>query len=154
MVRRALSHTLLLFALMTQSGAQAQPAPAATSGGQVIVDIVGLHSDQGRVFVALYRSADGFPSKPKLAFARKVVVSKDRRVRLVFDAVPAGEFAVSMIHDENGNNTLDTNFFGIPKEGWGTSRDAKAGFGPPSYADAVLRLAQGERKHIVVHVQY
>jgi len=61
---------------------------------------------------------------------------------------------VSMIHDENANNTMDTNFFGMPKEGWGTSRDARASFGPPSYADAVLRLAPDERKRIVVHVQY
>ena len=134
--------------------AQPSAAPAATSSGQVSVDIVGLHSDRGRVFAALYRAASGFPNKPDRAFARKIASIKGRRVRLVFENVPAGQFAVSVIHDENGNKKFDTNFVGIPKEGWGTSRDAKAGFGPPSYEDAVLELARGERKHIVIHVQY
>lgn len=143
----------LALGLFSQASAFAQPA--AGGGGQVTVDIVGLHSTRGQIFVALYRGEDGFPSKPAKAFARKkVVLSKERRVRIVFDGIPAGPFAVSMIHDENANNTLDTNFFGIPKEGWGTSRDARASFGPPSYDDAVLSLARDEHKAIVVHVQY
>jgi len=142
--------TALVLAVCALSAAQ----PAAAKSGQVTVDIVGFKSDRGRAFVALYRGPDGFPNKPNKAFARKIVSIRERRVRVVFDAVPAGELAVSMIHDENGNDEFDTNFVGIPKEGWGTSRDAKAGFGPPSYADAVLKLAAGERKRIVVHVQY
>lgn len=132
----------------------AQDAPAAASGGQVVVDIVGLHSDRGRVLAALYRGEAGFPSQIQKAFARKVAVSKGGKVRLVFENVPAGNFAVSMIHDENANNALDTNFVGMPKEGWGTSRDAKAAFGPPSYEDARLTLAPGEHVRILVHVKY
>jgi uncharacterized protein (DUF2141 family) len=154
---RAVSRAWLPAAVFAWQGlllAQAQVAPAAVSGGQVSVDIVGLHSDRGRVLAALYRGEAGFPSKIKQAFARKVAVSKARQLRIVFENVPAGEFAVSMFHDENANNTLDTNFMGIPKEGWGTSRDAKASFGPPSYADARLTLARGEHKRILVHVQY
>lgn len=126
--------------------------PKAT--GQVIVEIVGLHSDKGRVPVALYCGEAGFPGDIKKACASQVAHSKGRRVRLVFEGIQAGEFAVSMFHDENANSTLDRNFLGIPKEGWGTSRDAKANFGPPSYADARLTLGAGERKLVIVHVQY
>jgi len=75
-------------------------------------------------------------------------------VRVVFENLPAGEVAVSLFHDENSNSTLDRNFLGIPKEGWGASRDAKAHFGPPSYDDARLRLAAGEHKQIAIHLQY
>lgn len=152
--RAALS--CLAIALLAWQGlvlAQSAP-PAANGGGQVIVDIVGLRSDHGRVFAALFRSEDGFPSTPQKAFAKKVAAIKDRKLRIVFENIPAGEFAVSMIHDENGNNKLDTNFVGIPSEGWGTSRDAKGTLGPPSYKDARLNLAAGEQKRIVVHVRY
>lgn len=130
----------------------AQPAAAKT--GTVIVDIVGLHSAQGRVYVAMYCGEAGFPDDKKKACASKITDAQKGRVRVVFEAVRAGEFAVSMIHDENSNRTLDRNFLGIPKEGWGTSRDAKASFGPPSYSDARLELAAGEKKQVVVHVQY
>ena len=75
-------------------------------------------------------------------------------IRPCAEAVAAGEFAVSMFHDENANYTLDRNFLGVPKEGWGTSRDAKANFGPPSYSDARVMLKPGERKQVVVHVRY
>jgi uncharacterized protein (DUF2141 family) len=145
--------TALLLGLLLGSGSVlAQPAAAKT--GQVTVDVVGLHSAEGRVFVALWCGAAGFPGEPKKACASKVANAQKGRLRVVFEAVRAGEFAVSMIHDENSNNTLDRNFLGIPKEGWGTSRDAKASFGPPSYSDARLSLGAGEKKQVVVHVQY
>ncbi|HET8935974.1 MAG TPA: DUF2141 domain-containing protein [Polyangiales bacterium] len=137
-------------ALVCASLVRAQPKAA----GQVIVDIVGLHSDKGRVLVALYCGEAGFPGEIKKACASQVAYSKDRRVHLVFDKIPAGEFAVSMFHDENANSNLDRNFLGMPKEGWGTSRDAKASFGPPKYSDARVSLRAGERKQVVVHVQY
>ena len=49
---------------------------------------------------------------------------------------------------------MDKGALGIPKEGWGASRDAKASFGPPSWDDAQLTLGPGEHKHIVVHLRY
>lgn len=149
----AVACSLLLLALSWSSSLGAQTAPAAKTG-QVIVEIVGVHSSQGQVYVAMYCGKAGFPGDMKKACASKFADAKKGRMRLVFDAVPAGEFALSMIHDENSNRTLDRNFLGIPKEGWGASRDAKANFGPPSYSDAVLKLAAGERKQVVVHVRY
>jgi uncharacterized protein (DUF2141 family) len=143
---------LLLGLLLGSGGVLAQPAAAKT--GQVTVDIVGLHSAEGRVFVAFWCGEAGFPGEQTKACASKVVNAQKGRLRVVFEAVRAGEFAVSMIHDENSNNKLDQNFLGIPKEGWGTSRDAKASFGPPSYSDARLSLSAGEKKQVVVHVQY
>jgi uncharacterized protein (DUF2141 family) len=137
--------------LVRAPGLHAQ-LPAAT--GHVVVEIVGLHSDKGRVLAAVYCSKAGFPGDIQKACARKVSGAKGRKVRFAFDGLPAGEFAVSMFHDENANATLDSNLLGIPKEGWGTSRDAQAHFGPPSFEDARLRLAPGELKRIVIHVQY
>lgn len=149
---RALAIALLIAGGAWHAGAWAQPKAAKT--GQVIVEIAGLHSGKGLVFVAIYCGEAGFPSDFKKTCASKVVKAQKGGLRVTFDAVPAGEFAVSMIHDENSNRTLDRNFLGIPKEGWGASRDAKARFGPPSYDDARLSLAADEKKLVVVHVQY
>ena len=150
---KAAASALLLVLLLAAGGAVlAQPKAAKT--GQVTVDIVGLHSADGRVLVAMYCGEAGFPGDIKKACANKVANAQKGRLRVVFDAIPAGEFAVSMFHDENANRNLDRNFLGIPKEGWGTSRDAKASFGPPAYSDARLSLAAGEKKQVVVHVHY
>jgi uncharacterized protein (DUF2141 family) len=42
---------------------------------------------------------------------------------------------VAVIHDENSNNRLDT-FAGIPREGFGFSRNPAIRFGPPRFAAA------------------
>jgi uncharacterized protein (DUF2141 family) len=33
--------------------------------------------------------------------------------------IKPGKYAIAVIHDENCNGKLDTNMFGIPKEGYG-----------------------------------
>ena len=38
------------------------------------------------------------------------------------------------------NEKLDTNFFGIPKEQFGFSNNAKGRFGPPSFESASFEL--------------
>ena len=37
--------------------------------------------------------------------------------------LPAGTYAVQVMHDANGNDKLDTNFMGIPVEGYGFSNN-------------------------------
>jgi uncharacterized protein (DUF2141 family) len=40
----------------------------------------------------------------------------------------------------NSNNKLDTYFFGLPKEKYGFSRNAKGFIGPPSFKKAKFTL--------------
>jgi uncharacterized protein (DUF2141 family) len=47
------------------------------------------------------------------------VPAKATSVRCVFADLAAGTYAVAVLHYENGNGTMDTNFLGIPKEGVG-----------------------------------
>ena len=56
-----------------------------------------------------------------------------------FENLPAGQYALAIVHDENGNNKLDT-FAGIPKEGYGFSRNP--GFKPraPKFAEAEVQV--------------
>jgi uncharacterized protein (DUF2141 family) len=141
--------------IYAQAPMKAAPTAVTTAKvGKVTVDVLGLHSHRGRVLAALFCSKTGFPNQVKLACARKVAKLENKRLQLVFEAVPAGEFALSLFHDENSNAALDTNLFGIPSEGWATSRDAEAHMGPPDYADARMALAAGEQKRIAVHLQY
>lgn len=56
--------------------------------------------------------------------------------RCEFAAVAVGRYAISAIHDVDGNGRLDTGWFGIPTEPWAVSRDAPARFGPARFDDA------------------
>jgi uncharacterized protein (DUF2141 family) len=60
-------------------------------------------------------------------------------------AINPGSYALSAIHDENRNGRLDT-FLGIPREGFGFSRNPVIRFGPPRFTqvrfDAVSGLSR------------
>ena len=43
----------------------------------------------------------------------------DSEMNLVFDSIPDGEYAISLLHDENENGDMDLNFIGYPLEGFG-----------------------------------
>ena len=65
---------------------------------------------------------------------------EEGRAEVDFEAVPAGTWAVSVIHDEDGDGDLRTNFIGMPREGVGSSNDPKPRMGPPRWSDAKFDL--------------
>ena len=65
-----------------------------------------------------------------------VIKVRYTEARCDFEAIPLGTYALAVIHDENSNGKLGTNWLGIPTEGYGFSNDAKAMLGKPSFADA------------------
>ena len=62
--------------------------------------------------------------------------------------LPAGEYAVRIMHDRNGNNELDSNFVGMPTEPWGFSNNAAGNFGPPTWADAKFTLEDSVTQNV------
>jgi uncharacterized protein (DUF2141 family) len=44
-----------------------------------------------------------------------------------------GKYAVRYFHDENSNDELDTNVFGLLKENYGISNNAYGMFGPKNF---------------------
>ena len=59
------------------------------------------------------------------------------------DGLASGAYAVSLFHDENGNGRLDT-ILGIPREGFGFSRNPPIRFGPPRFDAARFAVTSGE----------
>lgn len=130
------------------------PASASAQGkGRIAVTITGFKSDSGWMRISLFSSKKGFPGKHELAVRSGSRPIKDRRSSFVFEGVPHATYAIAVLHDENSNGKMDTNFIGIPKEGGGTSRDARARFGPPSYDDAKFVLQESALR-LQIRMQY
>ncbi len=106
----------------------------------LIVKISGLKSNKGHILAGVYNSEIGFL---KNEYKGDVVEIKEKRATIIFKNID-GEYAVSFIHDENKNNKMDTNFFGIPKEDYGCSNNAKNFLGPPKYEDAKFMLSENK----------
>lgn len=93
-----------------------------------------VRSGKGLLRVCLTADPDNFPScvDDKDAVTRNVPAATHG---LRFTGLPYGNYAVAVIHDENGNAKLDT-FAGIPREGFGFSRNPPIRFGAPSFSAA------------------
>jgi uncharacterized protein (DUF2141 family) len=101
------------------------------------VTILDIRNNIGTVDCALFDTPKGFPADV-LRSAMRVVVMKIRKnqARCDFEDVPRGTYALVVLHEENMNGKLDTNWLGIPKEGYGFSNRARAPFGAPSFSVA------------------
>jgi uncharacterized protein (DUF2141 family) len=119
------------------------PAPAPTPQPQrITVEISALRSAKGVVRCALFTSANGFPADPSRALARAIAPSiANGHAQCMFDNIKPGTYAVGFLHDENNNGKMDTNFLGIPTEGYGASNNARGTMGPPKFDDAKFNHA-------------
>ncbi|WP_236021651.1 DUF2141 domain-containing protein [Geomesophilobacter sediminis] len=101
------------------------------------VRVLDIRNSKGTVACALFEAPAGFPAE-FLKTARNIMVIKIResQARCDFLDIPPGKYAVAVIHDENRNGKLDTNLFGVPKEGYGFSNDAKGVIGAPTFSAA------------------
>lgn len=111
----------------------------------ITVNISGLDSNKGKVLIALYNEKDNFLKK---RFRGGITKITDKKVTYVIKGIPKGEYAISFFHDENDNNKMDSNFFGIPKETYGCSNNAKGFMGPPKYEDAKFQLTENKKINI------
>jgi uncharacterized protein (DUF2141 family) len=118
------------------------------------VKILNIRNRNGTVGCALFDSSEGFP-RDYLLSAQNVMVIKVRytEARCDFEAIPPGTYALAVIHDENSNGKLDTNWLGIPTEGYGFSNDAKAALGTPSF-DAASFSYDGQTLDMTVSLHY
>lgn len=115
--------------------------PAQAASLEVIV--AGVRNDKGIVLVAVC---------PEAQFLRDTCAHQARvparrgEVAVRVDGVPPGTYAVQAFHSEDGSGRLRRSFFGVPRDGIGFSRDARFHYGPPSFADAAVRVgAEGGR---------
>ncbi|GAA4047776.1 DUF2141 domain-containing protein [Parerythrobacter jejuensis] len=123
------------------AAALASTGSAAAQSHNVRVTVTDLRSGDGKVLACLTRKAKAFPNCDKDPDAISATVDAATTVTFTFRGVTPGEYAISLLHDENANGKADRTLM-IPREGFGFSRDAKIRMGPPKFADAVFTVDQ------------
>jgi len=131
----------------------------AEAGG-LNLTIAGVRSDDGALMIGLYDSAEGFNRTLANAARAGLLSDKARLVGVTMRArvgtqgigflyLPPGRYAVIVFHDENDNGILDTNFLGIPKEGYGFSNNASGLFSAPAFGAAAVTVGTAEVDTII-----
>jgi uncharacterized protein (DUF2141 family) len=127
---------------------------AQSSCPGIHVKILNIRNSTGAVACALFESPEGFPTE-FLHSATNVMIIKvrDTQARCDFEDIPPGTYALAVIHDENMDGKLGTNWLGVPTEGYGFSNDAKALMGAPSY-DAASFPYDGRNLDLTISLNY
>ena len=114
--------------------------------GTVTVEVRNIET-KGEMHLAIYDDADVFENDngEKGGAAKGIVEGVIEEVgtgtaTYSFE-LPNGTYAIGIFIDTNYNNEMDRNFFGVPKEQYGFSNDAKGSFGPPSFKDASFTVS-------------
>lgn len=130
---------LVLFVGLLPGLAASADARAATI--EIVVHEV--RSGQGQIRIGLCRKTE-FLSEHCAYHAVAPARLGDVAVRI--PDVAAGVYGVAAYQDLDGSGTLKRNFFGMPKEDVGFSRDPSLRFGPPSFADSALTIGNEDAR--------
>jgi uncharacterized protein (DUF2141 family) len=84
----------------------------------LVVQVIGLNSNQGQVVANLFKDGDDIFGKPRFKTSQRIV---DRAAIVTFANLQPGRYALTVFHDINGNNDLDHNMFRFPAEPLGFS---------------------------------
>jgi len=122
---------------------------SAQDTGKLSVQVDGFTSYKGYVEIAIYKNSKGFPSKNKFAYKRFRIQTSKLKEAAFTTQLPFGSYAIAIYQDANGNEKLDTNFFGIPKEKTGVSNNSNAN-SLPSFYEAKFKFSA--KKTILVNL--
>ncbi|MFM7078204.1 MAG: DUF2141 domain-containing protein [Bacteroidota bacterium] len=136
-----------IFALLILSAVLISPAVSLVSGtssnANIRVVVKGIKPVKGNVGLLIFNSKQGFPSDERKALKQSIIPVTGSTMEYVFEGLVPGKYAVAIIHDENANRKLDTNFMGIPREGYGVSNNIVNMFGPPGFDESSFTLKPG-----------
>lgn len=119
---------------------------------EIDVQVQNLRNTNGVVRMCLSRNPAHFPNcdRDPEAVSRSVPAGQAGNVR--FTGLAPGTWALGVIHDEDSNGRLNT-FAGIPREGFGFSRNPRLRMGPPRYDEVRVSVSTG-RATLIVRMTY
>ena len=102
----------------------------AAQAGEVTVELSDVQARGGTILASL-QTRDQF-MKPVSAYGAVSPTPKAGVLRLTIKDVAPGEYALSVLHDEDGDGTMDVSPQFIPTEGWAMV-NGETLRGPPSF---------------------
>lgn len=122
--------------------------------GEVRAAVAGIIGTRGHIICGIFKSAEGFPNRAQRAFKLVSVPANPDGALCNFLSLPAGNYAVSIFHDENDNGVLDTNLVGMPREGYGFSNNHTYSMHPASFAESRFTVDEQSTNDLLIRLKY
>jgi len=118
----------------------------------ITVNISGIVHNDGFLRIVLFNRAEGFPSNYINGIRDTSIVNPSNSETVTFANLPAGTYAVSILHDRNGNKRIDSGMFGIPKEPWGVSNNVHPRMRAPRFDECDFSVQSSQSKTMSIKI--
>jgi uncharacterized protein (DUF2141 family) len=105
------------------------------------VEVTNINAIKGDVFITIYDKPENFPKSEK-KYKYKITKAKvvQNKLQYTFSDLPQNTYAVAISHDANSNGKFDSNFVGMPLEGYGFSNNFVPKLSAPKFSDVDFKL--------------
>ncbi|MHC5938112.1 DUF2141 domain-containing protein [Nostoc sp.] len=119
---------------------------------KLTVVVNGIHHKKGEICFRVYPSERGFPMSGNSEDQSGCAKITGSSVTKEFFGLKPGTYAVAVVDDQNGDRKLNKDFFGIPKEGFGISKNPTVSIqtGTPKFRDASFVVNKNTTVNIII----
>lgn len=120
------------------------PLPVTvTRAADLRVQVTDIKASSGTVSAMLVDSEAAWNGTAKPVASRRIRVESKDKLELLFPDLAPGTYALRLLHDENDNGKLDSNFLGWPTEGYGFSNNPRL-VRPAKFQEARFELLSSD----------
>lgn len=114
-------------------------------GQTITVTVNNITNNNGKVIFGLHNE-DTFMKAEALQSAESLI--ENGEVKVTFNGIKPGTYAIMVLHDENENYRMDFHDNGMPKENYAMSNNPLS-YGPPQFLDAKFEVAQEDLEMLI-----
>lgn len=124
---------------------------SASNKATLILEITGIRNTDGEILIAVFNQAQGFPEDESKFFRADTIRGLSGTVAYTtFHDLEFGEYAITLMHDENVDGGMEYNWLGMPKEGYGFSTNYKPILRAPKFEETSFLFSKEDQ---VVHIE-
>jgi uncharacterized protein (DUF2141 family) len=120
---------------------------------KIVVQVTNFENNKGVCIVCLYDNAKAFAGKGQPVSCATVGIM-NKVANASFENIAAGTYAISVIHDANDNKKFDTNFMGIPTEGYGASQNRLPFAAAPKFEENKFSVSANTTTTATIKLRY
>jgi len=107
---------------------------------RVIVDLTDIRSKDGNIMISIYNKPETFPGADNMLEQKIISHIPGKSMKIRFEDLSAGSYAIAVLHDENGDREMDFNLIGMPSEGYCFSNNVRPKFRKPRWEEAKFEV--------------
>ena len=131
------------------------PSRAQDASKGIKVEITGLRNNNGQLVCSLWPGPAGFPRDDSHILKHVTGPIKNAGGECVFSGnFAAGDYAVTLFHDEDSSGKFKSNMIGYPLEGYGFSNNVVPQFSAPTFDQCKFHYDGTGWKQIPVKMIY